>query len=81
MSLISALPIGIAALSAYCLARSAQSIPKLQRYEDSAKKAARWSNAADKRLWDTRYTVGAGFIVVSLQFYLVRLYKCLTAGW
>lgn len=59
------LSLGIAALSVHCLYYSAQSIPKLQKYEDRTKKAARWSNAAEKRLWDTRYTVGAGFAMVS----------------
>ena len=56
----------LAALSASALYRSTQSIPKLQKYEDDAKRAAEWSNTAEKRLWDTRYTVGAGFVAVSV---------------
>jgi hypothetical protein len=51
--------------SGYSLSVSASSIPKLQKYEDKAKKAAEWSSTADKQLWDTRYTVGAGFVAVS----------------
>ena len=54
----------IAAVSGYCLLHSSSSIPKLQKYEGKAKKAAEWSTAAEKRLWDTRYTVAAGFISV-----------------
>lgn len=46
---------------------SAQSIPKLRRYEAKAEKAAEWSNVAEKRLWDTRYTVGAGFATTLLS--------------
>jgi hypothetical protein len=56
--------LALAGLSGYALLHSASSIPKLQKYEDKAKKAAEWSNAAEKRLWDTRYTVGAGFVAV-----------------
>lgn len=51
--------------SAYALCYSGMSIPKLQKYEEKAQKAANWSNIAEKRLWDTRYTVGTGFITVS----------------
>jgi hypothetical protein len=54
----------IGVVSAYALLQSARSIPRLQRYEKKAEKAAEWSKAAEKRLWDTRYTVGAGFIAV-----------------
>lgn len=57
----------IAFTSAYCLYHSAQSIPKLRKYESKAEKAAKWSNTAEKRLWDTRYTVGAGFTMVNFQ--------------
>jgi hypothetical protein len=51
--------------SARALYYSLTSIPKLLNYEEKAKKAAKWSNSADKRLWDTRYTVAAGFLTVS----------------
>jgi hypothetical protein len=56
--------LALAGLSGYALMHSSNSIPKLQKYEDKAKKAAEWSNVAEKRLWDTRYTVGAGLIAV-----------------
>ncbi|KAM9884810.1 hypothetical protein VDGL01_00995 [Verticillium dahliae] len=52
----------VTAASGYAVYFSAQSIPKLQKYEQTAEKAAEWSSTAKKQLWDTRYTVGAGFI-------------------
>jgi hypothetical protein len=66
MAVLSALlTLLLTAASGYATYFSAQSIPKLQKYEDKAQKAAEWSNVATKQLWDTRYTVGAGFIFVS----------------
>jgi hypothetical protein len=65
MSFSALLYVAIACLSAYGLSHSARSIPKLKKYEDKAERAAKWSNTADKRLWDTRYTVGAGCVLVS----------------
>ena len=65
MALLSTLlALALAALSMYALYRPAQSIPKLQRYESKAEKAAKWSNIAEKKLQDTRYTVGAGLVMV-----------------
>ena len=55
----------VGVVSAGTLYRSAQSIPKLQKYEEDAKRAAEWSTTAENRLWGTRYTVGAGFVAVS----------------
>lgn len=55
----------VALVSAYATAVSVKSIPKLRKYEAEAQKAAEWSRTAEKRLWDTRYTVGAGLIFVS----------------
>ncbi|KAF6810494.1 hypothetical protein CSOJ01_06306 [Colletotrichum sojae] len=52
----------IAAVSVYALAHSADSIPRLLKYEEKAKKAAEWSRTAEKTLWDVRYTVGTGFV-------------------
>ncbi|KAK0630980.1 hypothetical protein B0T17DRAFT_507410 [Bombardia bombarda] len=63
--LTGALSLVIANVSGYCLYHSAHSIPKLRKYESQAETAAGWSDAAKKRLWDTRYTVGAGFITAS----------------
>ncbi|KAK3934169.1 hypothetical protein QBC46DRAFT_300286 [Diplogelasinospora grovesii] len=57
----------IANVSGYCLYHSAQSIPKLRTYEAKAEQAAGWSNVAEKRLRDTRYTVGAGFLATSVS--------------
>lgn len=64
-ALTTLLALAITNVSGYCLYHSAQSIPRLQCYEKKAEKAAEWSNVAEKRLWGTRYTVGAGFIMVS----------------
>ena len=64
MSVQSWIATAAALVSAYATAISIASISKLQKYEDKAKKAAEWSEMADKRLWDTRYTVGAGFVTV-----------------
>ena len=65
------LALALAIVSGYALSNSYQSIPKLRKYEERAEKAAEWSHSAEKRLWDTRYTVAAGFVVVSLDGKLV----------
>lgn len=54
----------IALVSAFALVHSADSIPRLLKYEDKAKKAAEWSRTAEKQLWEIRYTVGTGFVGV-----------------
>ncbi|KAG7122143.1 hypothetical protein HYQ44_003041 [Verticillium longisporum] len=59
----------VTAASGYAVYFSAQSIPKLQKYEQTAEKAAEWSSTAKKQLWDTRYTVGAGFIFSLFSLY------------
>jgi len=64
----------LGAVSAGALYRSSQSIPKLQKYESDAKRAAEWSSTAEERLWATRYTVGAGFAAVG-ETPLVRAYS------
>ncbi|KAK0639856.1 hypothetical protein B0T16DRAFT_463494 [Cercophora newfieldiana] len=69
----------IACTSAYSLYHSSLSIPKLRKYEAKAEKAAKWSNTAEKRLWDTRYTVGAGF-AMTLTSLLSALYLALFSG-
>lgn len=56
------------AVSAAALFISGSSIPRLRKYEDKAEKAAEWSNIAEERLWNTRYTVGAGIAAVSTFF-------------
>ncbi|TDZ32852.1 hypothetical protein C8035_v011656 [Colletotrichum spinosum] len=67
----------IAVISGFALTHSADSIPKLLKYEDKAKKAAEWSRTAEKQLWEIRYTVGTGFVgclvslVAGLAFSLV----------
>ena len=67
MSLRSMTAGALALISAYAAWVSIQSIPKLRKYEEKAQKAAEWSRTAEKRLWDTRYTVGAGLRTVSLH--------------
>ncbi|KAK1828765.1 hypothetical protein QBC39DRAFT_358270 [Podospora conica] len=70
------LALALAALSIYALIHPAQSIPKLQRYESKAEKAAKWSNVADNKLRRTRFTVGAALVMTlvsalsSLQYLL-----------
>ncbi|KAJ4422186.1 hypothetical protein N0V82_003155 [Gnomoniopsis sp. IMI 355080] len=49
-------------VSGYALTQSLTSISNIKKYEKRAEKAADWSNTAKARLWDTRYTIGAGFI-------------------
>lgn len=53
-------------ISGYALKQSLTSISNIKKYEEKAEKAADWSNTAKTRLWDTRYTIGAGFVSVSL---------------
>lgn len=67
-------PTGLVALiitliSAYTLNQSITSITNIKKYEDKAKKAAEWSNAARDRLWGTRYTIGTGFVSVSMSIF------------
>ncbi|KAK1756397.1 hypothetical protein QBC47DRAFT_379871 [Echria macrotheca] len=65
LSIITSL--AIAALSLFTLQNATRSVPKLQKYESKAEKAAKWSSAADKRLKDTRRTVTAGIVMTSLS--------------
>ncbi|KAF9871364.1 hypothetical protein CkaCkLH20_11285 [Colletotrichum karsti] len=79
----------IAIVSVFALVHSADSIPRLLKYEDKAKKAAEWSRTAEKNLWDIRYTVGTGFVgcllsaVSGLAFTFVvpRGIGIFTVGW
>ncbi|KAK2055461.1 hypothetical protein LY76DRAFT_520393 [Colletotrichum caudatum] len=52
----------IALVSGFALVHSADSIPRLLKYEDKAKRAADWSSTAEKKLWEVRYTVATGFV-------------------
>lgn len=52
-------------VSGYTLFQSFKSIANIKKYESRAEKAAEWSDTAGKRLWETRYTIGAGFVSVS----------------
>lgn len=52
-------------ISGYALNQSITSIANIKKYESKAEKAAEWSETAKKRLWDTRYTIGTGFVSVS----------------
>lgn len=51
-------------ISGYALKQSFISIQNIKTYETKAEKAAEWSETAKKRLWDTRYTIGTGFVSV-----------------
>lgn len=63
--------LAIALVSAYAMYVSVLSMANIKKYESKAEKAAEWSNAARDRLWDTRYTIGAGFLSVSERHVLV----------
>lgn len=52
-------------VSGYALIQSLTSIANIKKYEKNAERAADWSSTAKKRLWDTRYTIGTGFVSVS----------------
>ncbi|KAK3369479.1 hypothetical protein B0T24DRAFT_361303 [Lasiosphaeria ovina] len=73
------LSLALAGVSGYCLSQSAQSIPKLHRYEARAEKAAEWSTAAANRLLSTRRTVAVGFAVTAISL-LSSLYYILFGG-
>lgn len=62
-------PTGLVALSlvlvsGFAAAQSVTSILNIKKYESKAERAAEWSYTAKQRLWDTRYTIGAGFVSV-----------------
>lgn len=57
----------ITLISAYAMYQSITSISNIKKYEAHAKKAAEWSNTARDRLWGTRYTIGTGFVSVSIS--------------
>ncbi|KAK2031643.1 hypothetical protein LX32DRAFT_262131 [Colletotrichum zoysiae] len=55
----------IALASAFALVYSADSIPRLlkyEKYERKAQKAAEWSYKAEKKLWDLRCTIATGLV-------------------
>lgn len=67
-SVTSLAAIALTLVSGYATYQSTASILNIRKYEEKAERAAEWSNTAKKRLWDTRYTIGAGFASVrSLQ--------------
>lgn len=51
-------------ISGYATYQSTTSILNIRKYEEKAERAAEWSNTAKQRLWDTRYTIGTGFVSV-----------------
>ncbi|KAF2845899.1 hypothetical protein T440DRAFT_472367 [Plenodomus tracheiphilus IPT5] len=51
-------------LSAYGLYLSYQNITRLQQYENTSEKAAKWSNTAAQRLRKTRTTQTSGTVGV-----------------
>lgn len=63
-------------ISGYALKQSLTSISNIKNYENKAEKAAGWSDTAKSRLWDTRYTIGAGFVSVSLFLCYLILGHC-----
>ncbi|POS69627.1 hypothetical protein DHEL01_v211977 [Diaporthe helianthi] len=71
-----ALPIAItiALISAYAMYQSILSMANVKKYESKAEKAAEWSNTARDRLWDTRYTIGTGFLSCLVSLITAALY-------
>ncbi|KAI6383301.1 hypothetical protein MCOR25_000221 [Pyricularia grisea] len=70
------------AVSAAALFVSGSSIPRLRKYEDKAEKAAEWSNIAEERLWNTRYTVGAGIVAALISLLsALNLIFLAKSGW
>ncbi|KAG0646211.1 hypothetical protein D0Z07_8416 [Hyphodiscus hymeniophilus] len=57
-----------AAFSGYNLYLASISISNLQEYEETSKKAAKYSNTAEKQLHKTRTTQASGTIAVLLSF-------------
>ena len=57
-----------AATSLYGGYQSYIAIMNLQKYEETSKKLAEWSNTAAEHLWKTRKTQGAGAIAVCASF-------------
>jgi hypothetical protein len=53
-----------AAFSGYNLYLTSIAIPKLQKYEDASKKAAKFSNIAETQLYKTRTTQASGTLAV-----------------
>jgi len=56
-----------AAFSAYTLSLSSISIRNLQKYEETSKKAAKYSNIAEHQLHKTRTTQASGALAVILH--------------
>ncbi|KUI63533.1 hypothetical protein VM1G_10257 [Cytospora mali] len=61
-SLTTLVEVAITLVSGYATYQSTASIINIKKYEEKAERAAEWSHTAKKRLWDTRYTIGAGFM-------------------
>ncbi|ROW00421.1 hypothetical protein VPNG_07933 [Cytospora leucostoma] len=73
-SLTSLLSIVISLVSGYATFQSFASIVNIKKYEEKAQRAAEWSNTAEKRLWDTRYTIGTGFVSCLLSLFSAVAY-------
>ena len=63
-----------AAFSAYTLYLSSISIRNLQQYEETSKKAAKYSNVAENQLHKTRTTQASGALTVIYPPLLSMLY-------
>lgn len=59
-----------AAFGVYNLYLSSQAIQNLLNYEEKTKKAAEWSNEAERQLWKTRYTQATNVGAVRTHHYL-----------
>ncbi|KAG8160960.1 hypothetical protein KVR01_009224 [Diaporthe batatas] len=67
----------IALISAYAMSVSVLSMANMKKYESKAEKLAEWNNAARERLWDTRYTIGTGFLSCLVSLITAVMYLLL----
>ena len=78
-ALISLLHALQASFGAYTLYLSSISIRNLQKYEESSKKAAKYSNIAEQQLHKTRTTQASGALSV-LHAFLLRVHQLTIPG-
>ncbi|ROV87347.1 hypothetical protein VMCG_10702 [Cytospora schulzeri] len=73
-SITSLVAVVLTLVSGYATYQSVASILNIRKYEEKAERAAEWSHTAEKRLWDTRYTIGTGFVSCLLSVFTAIAY-------
>ena len=74
-ALLALLHLSQACLSAYTIYLSSIVVPKLQRYEEKAEKAAEYSNLVEDQLHQTRTTQTSGALTVGWQIHFCPALK------